>query len=133
MLGSPQYIKERAVNWNSMSQTVFKKNKILKKKPSTAISLFFQKNFLAQCSTTLIFLRIKNRGLTSGTLQQYPSFKTVHWFTICGASLPLELTIGWSESQLLLSRSNELSFLIVETFCQFWTSLLPSMRGIIFV
>ena len=33
----------------------------------------------------------------------YLSLKAVQWFTICGMSPPSGLTIGWIETQLLLS------------------------------
>ena len=46
------------------------------------------------------------------------SLKAVQWFAIGGTSPPSRLTIGWRETQLLLSH-----------FCKWWTTALPLMTG----
>ena len=51
-------------------------------------------------------------------------------FTICGTSSPSRLTIGWSETRILLCHFYQWPILTVKTFRTWWTPALPSMTGI---
>ena len=85
-----------------------------KKKGFKALQLLFcDEIWIRRCRNkynNFIFQRYK--------VEKLRIYKTVQWFTICGTSSPLRLTISWSETQLLLSHFYQWTILAVETFRQ---------------